>query len=339
MASTPSLTVQSISSDARWLVQACDPLARLVRFVDMGPEDYRAASFLDDRLLQSGLPAQLPPLDLALEAAERVTRADVRWIFHIGHVGSTLIARLLGELEGVLSIREPRALRDLALLGPEQWQPLIAPMRKLYSRSFAADQTALVKTTSFVSEMAEQWVGAEGRGLFLRVSAGSYINTMLAGENSRQELGAMASFRGQRMAARLPGAEVSARDHPAMLAAAAWACEVTALEKAAERLRSDQLIWMDFDNFLDRPASALRSIAIFLGFDASEQRIESVVQGPLMRRYSKALEYDYTPELRRELLRNAAAEHRRAIDEAMSWLDRAATGSPLLRRAMERAAS
>ena len=39
--------------------------------------------------------------------------SDARWIFHIGHVGSTLISRLLGELEGVLSVREPRSLRDL----------------------------------------------------------------------------------------------------------------------------------------------------------------------------------------------------------------------------------
>ena len=35
-------------------------------------------------------------------------RSDARWIFHIGHVGSTLVSRLLGELDEVLAIREPR---------------------------------------------------------------------------------------------------------------------------------------------------------------------------------------------------------------------------------------
>ena len=53
-------------------------------------------------------------------------RSDARWIFHIGHVGSTLVSRLLGELAGVLAIREPRLLRDLALTPPEVAQGLRA---------------------------------------------------------------------------------------------------------------------------------------------------------------------------------------------------------------------
>ena len=69
--------------------------------------------------------------------------ADARWIFHIGHVGSTLIARLLGELDSVLSVREPRALRDLTFFPPEVSAQLRAALRALFSRTFAPDQTAL----------------------------------------------------------------------------------------------------------------------------------------------------------------------------------------------------
>ncbi|WP_205480577.1 hypothetical protein [Sphingomonas arenae] len=339
MADAPKLTEQEIARDARWLVQACDPLAGLVRFVDMSPEDYRAASFLDDRLLQNVNSAHLVPLEVALCATQRVARDDVRWIFHIGHVGSTLIARLLGELDNVLSIREPRALRDLALLGREHWQALIDPVRKLYSRTFAPEEKALVKTTSFVSDLAAEWIGPKGRGLFLTVSPTSYIQTMLAGENSRRELSTLVPFRAQRMSERVPFQQVSPGDHPATLAAAAWACEMTALEQAAERLGGDQLMWTNFDVFLDQPETALRHIAGFLGFPASDQQLASVTTGPLMRRYSKALEYDYTPALRRKLLQEAAARYRTEIDQAMTWLDRAAATSPLLRRAIERSAA
>jgi len=62
-------------------------------------------------------------------------------------VGSTLVARLLGELEGALSVREPRVLRDVAILPQDERATYVAGLRKLFSRSFARDQVALVKAT------------------------------------------------------------------------------------------------------------------------------------------------------------------------------------------------
>ena len=55
-----------------------------------------------------------------------------------------------------------------------------------------------------------------------------------------------------------------------------------------------------------------------------------------MRRYSKALEYDYSAGLRRELIAEATAAPRE-IDDALAMLGRAAEKSPLLARALERA--
>src|SRR3954462_12089010 len=113
MSSAP--TAEEIASDARWLAQALDPASGVVRLVAMDRESYRAASFLDDRLLQQPVDAQILPWPQVAAAIEPGARQDARWIFHIGHVGSTLVSRLLGELGGVLAVREPRLLRDLAL--------------------------------------------------------------------------------------------------------------------------------------------------------------------------------------------------------------------------------
>jgi hypothetical protein len=55
-----------------------------------------------------------------------------------------------------------------------------------------------------------------------------------------------------------------------------------------------------------------------------------------MRRYSKALEYDYSPDLRRELLAQARREHGGRIDSALAMLEKAAARSPLLARALSR---
>ena len=108
-------TADDIALDATWLVQALDPSQGAARLVAMDDESYRAASFLDDRLLQTPVNSQIVSWTDIEAAVTDNMRSDARWIFHIGHVGSTLVSRLLGELDGVLAIREPRLLRDLAL--------------------------------------------------------------------------------------------------------------------------------------------------------------------------------------------------------------------------------
>src|SRR5207237_4980064 len=97
MSSAP--TPDEIARDARWLAQALDPAAGQVRLVAMDREAYRAASFLDDRLLQQSVDAQILPWPDIEDAMAGDLRRDARWIFHIGHVGSTLVSRLLGEID------------------------------------------------------------------------------------------------------------------------------------------------------------------------------------------------------------------------------------------------
>src|SRR5437016_5255485 len=165
MSSAPS--PEQIARDATWLAQALDPAAGQVRLIAMNRESYRAASFLDDRMLQQPVDAQIVPWPDVEAAMADDLRHDARWIFHIGHAGSTLVSRLLGEIEGVLAIREPRLLRDLALSPPEVRHRYAAPVAKLMSRTFAAGEIACVKATSFVSEIAPQLVPRGERALFM----------------------------------------------------------------------------------------------------------------------------------------------------------------------------
>jgi hypothetical protein len=107
MSSAPPIPAEEIARDATWLAQALDPGGGNVRLIAMNRESYRAASFLDDRMLQQPVNAQILAWPDIEQAITDELRCDARWIFHIGHVGSTLVSRLLGELEGVLAIREP----------------------------------------------------------------------------------------------------------------------------------------------------------------------------------------------------------------------------------------
>lgn len=333
MSSAPSAL--EIAPDARWLAQALDPRSEVVRLIEMSPEAYRAASFLDDRMLQQPITARAAPWTAVAAGVPADARADARWIFHIGHVGSTLVSRLLGELDSVLALREPRLLRDVMGLEPMRRAAMMPAIRALFSRTFAADETALVKTTSFVSELAAELVPAGERALFLYAAPRTYIATILAGPNSLKEQAARAEGRVRRMAQRVHG--FPRGDGPALLAAAAWACEMTALEAAAEAMPGRRILWADFDRQLGDIEAALEELASFFGFEAPAERVRDIARGPLMTRYSKALEFDYSPLLRRELIEQELAAHGSAIDDALAMLDRSAQESPLLARALARA--
>jgi hypothetical protein len=333
MSSAPS--PEEIARDARWLAQAMNPAEGIVRLVAMDRQAYRMESFLDDRLLQQTIDAQLVPWPEIEEAMEGDLRHDARWIFHIGHVGSTLVSRLLGELPNVLSLREPRLLRDLALSPPEVRTRYCEPVPKLMSRTFAADEFACVKATSFVSEIAPELVPPGERALFMYATPPNYIGSILAGENSVKELLMLAPTRAQRLQRRVSSIGPARSD--AELAAVAWACEMTALEAAADAMPDRQIERADFDKMLERMEVELARVSSFFGFAADPAELQAIARGPLMTRYSKALEYDYSAELRSELIAEATAQHLPDIDRALAMLRSAAEKSPLLARALARA--
>jgi len=332
MSSAP--TADEIARDATWLVQALDPGQGMARLVAMDRHSYRAASFLDDRMLQAPVDAQIVSWTLIEESLGEDMRSDARWIFHIGHVGSTLVSRLLGEIDGVLAVREPRLLRDLALTPPEVRRRYVEPARRLMSRTFGEGETACVKATSFVSEIASELVPTGQRALFMFARPRNYVASILAGENSTQELRILAGKRSQRLNGR--GIYLPAQND-AQLAAAAWAAEMTALEAAADVMADRTIAWTDFDALLRDVEPELGRIAGFFGFEADPGRLSTIASGPLMNRYSKAPEYDYTPSLRRDLISETLEQHGRDIDGGLAMLKSAAERSPLLERALARA--
>lgn len=324
------------TDDATWLVQAIDPKDRLVRLIRMNDEAYRRASFLDDRVLGDAADARLCSLDQAVAAAVRIGPDRAGWIFHIGHVGSTLVSRLLGDLGSVLAIREPRSLRDLAGASDDERPALALALRKLMGRGLVPGQAVVIKATSFVSEYAPQLVAPGAPVLFMFASPRRYIEGILAGENSVSELRALAGERVGRLSGRrITLSGLDAND--AHLAAAAWLCEMTSLEAAADMLSTDQLMWADFDGMLADMGGVLARITAHFAIKAGRDAIDAIVAGPLMRRYSKAQEYDYSPALRAQLLAEAGRSHRAEIDAALASLGAAAAQFPLAARALRRA--
>jgi hypothetical protein len=112
---------------------------------------------------------------------------------------------------------------------------------------------------------------------------------------------------------------------------------MTALEAAATAMTDRQIEWADFDSMLGNMEAELTRIASFFGFVADPGRLRDIAGGPLMQRYSKALEYEYSPRLRAELLADASRRREHEIAGALAMLAAAAEKSELLAQALRRA--
>ena len=107
--------------------------------------------------------------------------------------------------------------------------------------------------------------------------------------------------------------------------------------RTVRTLNDRSIQWLDFDTLLADVPHKLGDAAGHFGIAASADDLTRIMSGPILRRYSKAMEHEYSPQLRRALIDQAGDANRQAIDSALAMLDRAAASSPLLKRALERA--
>jgi hypothetical protein len=339
----PPAPPDGLAVDPSWFPFLLDLASDTLLLVATDEAAFRAASFLDQRSLAPGAERRSLPWQAAADAMGASTRRDGDYIFHIGHVGSTLLSRLLGELPSVLALREPLLLRSFAeALTQRRWPADEEPQRlgtlnALLSRSFRPAQRALVKATSFTSEIADRLVPAGSRALFLHVAPRAYVETILGGDASRQELAMLTPSRIARLAARCPGLVLDeSRLSEAQKAVVAWACEMVSLERAGAALGRERVLWLDFDAFLARPAEQLAAAAAFLGHEMPAADAEALAADPLMRRYSKAPEYEYTAGLRREVLADARRRFGGDIDAALAGLAAMGQRWPAIAQVLER---
>jgi hypothetical protein len=322
---------------------AMDAAGDRLAFVRLTREALRAASFLDERVLAPGDAVDWAAWpDVAGAVPDAGLQERCGFIFHIGHVGSTLLSRLVEAHPGLLSLREPLPLRTLAQA--QAWEPdrredRLATMLKLWSRPFAPGQLPIVKATSYCSGMAAELLArpSEPRAILMRSAPEPWLANLFAGEDNRLDIAGQIEARIARMNRSVgEGAfRLSELSYP-QAASLSWACETMALKAAADA-RPGQALWLDFERFLRRPQSQLRASLEHFGVAASDEDVAAIIAGPDMGRYSKAPEHAYDSGLRAQILAQARTEHAPAIAQALAWLDEAAARYPAIARALEAA--
>ena len=313
-----------------------------VGFLRLTRARYREASFLDQRVALPTDRGWWSPFGAVRDAATALG-GETDFIFHIGHVGSTLLARMMGLSPRVFSLREPGAMRTLAqlafelptpesLLSRPAFEERLSVFIKLWARTYDPAQKSLIKATSFVSEMASALLGRSpsSRAILMTVRLEVYAATILGGPNSRVELRSLASSRLRRLHRRLSGphwrlSEMSEGEICAM----SWAAETAGLADAADAFPS-RVLWLDFEKFLAAPAEGLSAALACLHGDARQGDVEAMLKSALLTRYAKGPEQPYDAALRRQVLDQARREHGQEIARGVAWLERAAATAPKL---------
>src|SRR5690349_292551 len=159
--------------------------------VEMDREAYRRSIFLDRRIQPAGPAMQLPvaALTAALDAAAPAATGP-GWIFHIAHCGSTLLARALDLPARSLVLREPLALRQLAVdrtLSPSARQDRLRLAAALFGRRYRAEAPAIVKANVPVNFIAAEIMALApaAPAIFLYFPLRPYLLAILRSEGHR----------------------------------------------------------------------------------------------------------------------------------------------------------
>jgi len=322
--------------------QKIDFASWIVLLVQFDAAAYRAASFLDDRILAPTTKGAWIPIGHAIEASRKVTGArPLHFIFHTGHVGSTLVSRLLDEAGDVLSLREPLPLRTLAeahdalgrsdsLLGREQFDAVLSMLMRLWSRGYPATRSVVLKATSSAGRVAVPILasGEESRAIYMNLRAEPYLATLLAGQNSPIDLRGHGPERMRRLQPRLaaPLAPLHTLSIGEM-AAMSWLTESWS-QRDALREGAGRVLAVDFDQFLSGVGENMGRILRHFGMPENARYLSEVGRSPVLSRYSKAPEHAYTPNVRAEVLRDSRQDNRDEIRKGLDWLERHARSDP-----------
>ncbi len=318
--------------------QKVDLASERVLVIRMDARAYRAASFLDDRVLGPGTQGGWFSGAAVAEAARRVrVERPLHFIFHAGHVGSTLVSRLLDETAAVLPLREPLPLRAIAeaadvlglpesLLSESQFQALLDLCLRLWRRGYDATHAVILKATSTAARHGGRLLDAsqQSRAIYLNLAAEPYLATLLGGADSAIDMRGHAPGRMRRLVARYghPVAPLHALSI-GELAALGWLVESLTARDLLESFPG-RVLALDFDGFLADVEDGLGRVLRHFGLAGNEQLLARISASPVLRQYSKAPELPFPAGERVARLAESRRINRDEIAKGLAWLEKLA---------------
>lgn len=303
---------------------ALDLERRALFLLRMREADYLASSFLDERIAAKTREGSWLSLSAAGEMLRTpLARKPLHFIFHSGHVGSTLLSRLIDETGAVLPLREPKPLRTIAEAYDARADGLDSALEilvRLWERGYPHTRAVMLKATSSAQRLAPRLLAAlpQAKAAALNVSARSYLAAAFAAPNSAVDLNA----HGPERLYRLTGMGIAAPRPKTLgeLAAMSWLAE----RLTQARMQKDfgaRVLPVDFDSMLGALEETLAAVLSHFGLPEPLRAAAGLAGSAVLARYSKAPENPYSPALRSELLAEAERRYPDEIRAALDWLD------------------
>jgi hypothetical protein len=300
-------------------------------FLRLSEQDYRASAFLDERASISDRREHwLPVLQVERAMATPTAARPLHFIFHMGHVGSTLLSRLLDEADGVLSLREPLPLRAIAEahdMGVRGINSRLETLLRLWERGFDGTKRVVLKATSTTERLAPLLLAMrpQATAVLLNVSAKSYLTTMFASPNSPGDLNENGPERMHRLGEM--GIGVPRPSTLGELAAMSWLAEHVTQMRLAKTF-GDRVLSVDFDEMLAGLEDAMQRVLAHFKIARPAERAAAMANSPSLSRYSKAQDREYSPDLRASVMAEVQCRFAGEIREALQWLDSIVSANP-----------
>lgn len=312
---------------------------------------FRNAVFLDGRALKSvkvGAHVRLEQLYQIL-GKDAAGLRPARFIFHVGHAGSTLISRLLDEAPGVLGLREPLVLRNFSAVRnamrtgkvPANQTAFGESLRrsyKLLARTFRPGDVAVIKATSICNNLAASLLGfnQDNRALCLYIP----LETMLANMLAKDEAGDLAGFADVRLhglKSHFPAIDIDPKKlDRAELAAMSWVAEIYEMFRLSEHPAGAQATFMNFDTFLADPETGIGEVLTALNLSNDKATQKTLSASSVFSSYAKQPGYPYNPKDREAGIETAKQSHRKDIETGLAFAEDLGQRHPALKKAFEK---
>ena len=325
-----------------WLFQDLDLVNRRGLLVKFNEQDYRNASFLDQRALRPDTQGAWLPLTQLKEIAKGIRPPlPPHGIFHMSHCGSTLVSRLLAEMPGCLPMREPLPLlslaqarreldRPTARLDEASWEELFALFLALAGRNYRPGERVVIKATSACTNLLPSFLehAPASRALLLYIDLETWLATMLRDEAVREN--------GRFYAPTWITDFIELTGRTDMKLIALSEAEQFALNwltgmlhfQHAQTATPERVQGCDFEVFLGATADGLRQAGGFFGLDVS--RANELAASTLMRGYAKNPARRYDSAQRREELAAARSKVGTEIATGLAYAEKLAREIPML---------
>jgi len=311
-----ALTIDDLYASPDHYLHSFDGDAAL--FVPMDRAAYRRSIFLDGRIAPAGEGQMRLPVAMLTGQARQP--AATAWIFHVAHCGSTLLARALDRTDGNLVLREPLALRQVAVTRDARRLAIVTAM---LAKRYRPDAPTIVKANVPVNFLLPDLIAGDpnAAAIFLYLPLDDYLLAILRSDNHRGWLRNVTTLLGDHI-----GAVADLDD--AQRAAALWLAQMRAYAAAIGRMPNARSL--NAERFFAEPGAVLKAAAAHLGAPMSDGEAEAVIAGPLFATYSKdpSVAFDNAARLAR---RNAVATALGAeIARAQAFVDQAGGAGPIM---------